>query len=137
MCDAMSHYAQGAVDAVLDDCDDVEDILDRLDVAYHHLARGPFEGISQIPHADEIRQTINQTSQGGRDRYSKIFVIGIRQAMLTAQSAFEAADITLEDLSVLIKSRFTYMKAEARDVGHLNALYETLKKALKPTLGVT
>jgi len=62
MCDAMSHYAQGAVDAIQDDCDDVEDILDRLDVAYHHLAR---------------------------------------------------------------------------DVGHLNAQYETLKKALKPTLGVT
>ena len=136
MCGAMYHYAQKAIDAIRDDCEGVEDILDRLDIAYRHVALNPFEGMSQIPHADEIMQTIDQISEGDRDGFTKIYATGVSDAISPAKDAIEAAGVTLEALSILIKASFTQMKADAHDVDHLHKLYATLKQVLKPTLGV-
>lgn len=137
MCGAICHYAQQAVDAIREDCKNVEDIGERLDIAYRHLALNPFESLNQAPHIDEIIQTIGQISECDRDRYAKIYVSGIRQAVLPAKDAIEAAGLTLECLCAFIKSSFTQMKSEAQDVEHLHQLYRTLKKVLQPTFALS
>ncbi|WP_166417971.1 TetR/AcrR family transcriptional regulator [Cochlodiniinecator piscidefendens] len=135
MCGAMHHYAQKAAGAIAADCEGVEDILERLDIAYRHVAMNPFVGLAQIPHADEIMQMVDQMDGADKDGLMKLYADGVKHAISPAEANIREAGVTPDELSVFIKASFSQIKSNAHDLEHLHRLYSTLKQVLKPILG--
>ena len=122
-----SDRAQAAIDAGLEE---TEDLGERLDVIFRHVAVEPFDLLNASPNAEDIVAGFNASSQRELAAAAERNRAVIARVLEPSRSAVEKSGLTLHQFSDFVQRAAAGAKHTASSRRHLLRLLSALKVAV-------
>lgn len=123
-------FTERAIESIHEALSGVENLEDKLDIIFKHLAIEPFEMLHSSLHAEDIIRGMNESSREeikiSEERFKTIF----ESVLAKHQSSIEKSGLSVSDLSDLVRHSMSAIKHQARDIEHIQLLLNSLKTVI-------